>query len=374
MASSQRSRSKLHLALIGTCFFFAFLQLLLSHRLTSDYGEQPRLLQSSIKPPRTTTRFITSEMSRPRIKANSNININNNRNTSISISGSSSGSSSNYSKRPPVPKTNNTMAACLFIMDDTIRLMEWLAYHMTVLPLGHLVVAVDPKSHKSEQILEILDHYRQFFRIDAYTNDTWLTLEKDDGWGRQVYGPKGNYRHWFLDKEGDTFKAQAHKRRQNFFFSFCLQSLYNAGTKSWTILIDSDEFLVFNYRHQESENSSIYDAETKIITKDHLDQARERILPIRDKLPQLHEEVTMADFLQDYVGKLNHTDEESMEGLSALEKKLRKTQAMKDHALETSGVKLDRRPRCLRFPHLRFSSYESDPLVLKQSMPDEVDP
>jgi hypothetical protein len=271
-------------------------------------------------------------------------------------------------------KSNNTMAACLFIMDDTIRLMEWLAYHMTVLPLGHLVVAVDPKSKKQQKVLDILDQYRPFFRIDSYTNDTWLTLEDDDGWGRKVRGPKGNYRHWFTDKEGDTFKAQAHKRRQNFFFSFCLQSLYNAGTRSWTILIDSDEFLVYNYRHEEAENASIYDAETKIITKDHLDQARERILPIRETLPKFNEEVTMADFLQDYVGKLNHTEEESLEGLAPTVKKLRKQQAMKDHALETSGVKLDRRPRCLRFPHLRFSSYESDPAILNASMPTEVDP
>ena len=65
------------------------------------------------------------------------------------------------------PPTNNTMNACLFIMDDTIRLTEWLAYHYTVLPLGHLVVAIDPKSKRIDKIDKILDMWREYITIDA---------------------------------------------------------------------------------------------------------------------------------------------------------------------------------------------------------------
>lgn len=271
-------------------------------------------------------------------------------------------------------KTNKTMAACLFIMDDTLRLMEWIAYHYTVLPLGDLIVAIDPHSHKQDRVLEILDSWRPYIRIEAYTNDTWLTLKPDEGWGRQVFGPKGNYRNWFTDTTGDTYRAQSHKRRQNFFFSSCLQNLYTQGIRSWTILIDSDEFLLFNYRHPSQENASRYDAVTKIITSQHLDKARDRIVPIRDKLPTWNEEITVADFLHDYTSSLsNSTVDTNEEDETPKTIGQRKLEAMKAHALETAGV-IPRRPKCLRFPHLRFSSYESNPALVSANMPAHVDP
>lgn len=288
---------------------------------------------------------------------------------------------SSYAQHPPpfqsrYKRTNTTMAACLFIMDDTLRLMEWIAYHYTVLPLGDLVVAIDPHSQRQHRVLEILDSWRPFINIVAYTNDTWLTLKPDEGWGRQVLGPKGGYRPWFLDKTGDTYRAQSHKRRQNFFFSSCLQGLYNKGIRSWTILIDSDEFLLFNYRHASQENASRYDAVTKIISPQDLDRARSRIVPIRDQLPTWEEEVTVADFLQNYTlslscGSANEDEEESPQHNNKHDNQ--KVELFKEHAWETAGV-LPRRPKCLRFPHLRFSSYESNPLLLSAGLPEYVDP
>lgn len=266
------------------------------------------------------------------------------------------------------------MAACMFIMDDTLRLMEWLAYHYTVLPLGDLVVAIDPHSRKQDRVLEILDSWRPYINIHAYTNDTWLTLKPEEGWGRQVFGPKGQHRHWFTDTNGDTFKAQSHKRRQNFFFSSCLQNLYTQGIRSWTVLIDSDEFMIFNYRHPSQENASEYDAVTKIITAQDIDKVRERIIPIRDKLPHWHEEITIADFLTDYSSSLNGTDDgEDVSRTSGTGKKDKRAEAVLDHAMETAGVR-PRKPKCLRFPHLRFSSYESNLDLVKAGMPPNVDP
>ena len=45
-------------------------------------------------------------------------------------------------------------AACLLVLDDTIRLHEWVAYHYTILPLTSLVIAVDPKS-TNDSVAEI---------------------------------------------------------------------------------------------------------------------------------------------------------------------------------------------------------------------------
>lgn len=38
------------------------------------------------------------------------------------------------------------LAAFLLVTDESLRLDEWIAYHYHVLPLRHLVVAVDPAS------------------------------------------------------------------------------------------------------------------------------------------------------------------------------------------------------------------------------------
>ena len=44
-------------------------------------------------------------------------------------------------------------AACVLVLDDTIRLFEWVAYHYTVLPLSTLVIGFDPNS-SNESIAE----------------------------------------------------------------------------------------------------------------------------------------------------------------------------------------------------------------------------
>jgi hypothetical protein len=78
------------------------------------------------------------------------------------------------------------MNACMLIMDDTIRFVEGLAYHYTVLPLGHLVVAIDANSKRIDKILKA---WREYINIDTYQNDPFFTLGHYEGWGRQVWGP-----------------------------------------------------------------------------------------------------------------------------------------------------------------------------------------
>ena len=246
--------------------------------------------------------------------------------------------------QPPPPTTAKSMSACLLLLDDTIRLVEWLAYHYTVLPLRHLIIAIDPNSHRDDEIHEILAMWGDRINITTYVNDTWLTLEPEEGWGRMIRAENGRVRGWFRNKNNPSYLSQAHKRRQNFFFSFCLQELYATDRESWAVLIDSDEFLLYNYRHPEHENPDLYDAENEVRSKADIDNERERNLPVREQLPSLADEVTMAEFLHSY------------ENATVLE----------------YGEQA--RPRCLNVPHLQFATHESHASVVNLDIPAEVDP
>jgi hypothetical protein len=57
----------------------------------------------------------------------------------------------------PSPQPAFNFSACLLIKDDNQILPEWIAYHYTVLPLRHLIVAVDPFSLTSPK--PILDEF-----------------------------------------------------------------------------------------------------------------------------------------------------------------------------------------------------------------------
>ena len=87
---------------------------------------------------------------------------------SLPNSNSSSGASVDYNG-------TNSFAACLYWMDDSQRLIEFIAYHYQVLPLRHLVFFKDPKS--TEDPLPILDRWRPFMEItywDSLDNLTYV--------------------------------------------------------------------------------------------------------------------------------------------------------------------------------------------------------
>jgi hypothetical protein len=239
------------------------------------------------------------------------------------------------------PPTNRTMNACLFIMDDTIRLVEWLAYHYTVLPLGHLIVAIDPKSKRINQINQILEMWREYITIDAFYNDTFLTLDPYDGWGRAIWAKNDRPRGWFKNKDGYTYRSQAHKRRQNFFTSFCFGDLYEKKKRDWTLLTDTDEFVTFNYRDPGTEDATRYDSITSFKSKDEVDRERASNLPIRDLLPNLTQHVTIAQHLAAYEKVWSTTEQQT--------------------------------PRCLRVPGLTFSSHESNSSIIASDVPKGFD-
>jgi hypothetical protein len=68
--------------------------------------------------------------------------------------------------QPPALDNNATFSACLLIKDDNAILSEWIAYHYHTLNLRHLIVAVDPNSAESPDI--ILNRWRHNSDIKIY--------------------------------------------------------------------------------------------------------------------------------------------------------------------------------------------------------------
>jgi hypothetical protein len=136
------------------------------------------------------------------------------------------------------------MSACLLVMDDNHFLIEWLAYHYHVLPLRHLIVAVDPRSQTSPA--SILDRYRTRINITLWNDTDYYTANQKE---------REEAEYWAERKFGSDIPKSLiqHRARQRLFYYHCMQHLKAAG-RDWTLLTDSDEFLRINYHtvHQVS--------------------------------------------------------------------------------------------------------------------------
>jgi hypothetical protein len=237
-------------------------------------------------------------------------------------------------KLPRIYQTSKSIAGCLFIMDDTIRLLEWLAYHYTVLPLSHLMVAIDPNSKQTDRIMEILDSWKGKINIKAYRNDTeWLDLPWDYGYSRSIRHPNGELMTWYREKSSEIYFGQVHKRRQNYFCVHCMRHMKQQGM-DWTIITDSDEYLMFNYKHKQQEDPTVYDAIKRGVSKEDIDKDRKKMARYREKLPPLEARATIADFIH-------------------------------QEKLKT---------KCIMFPGLQFTSYESKIDDVFRDVPSGINP
>ena len=70
-------------------------------------------------------------------------------------------------------------------------------------------------------------------KVDIYTEDEeWITSLKDTkGWGCQIYISSGTVQGLFTGKFDSIFKAQSHKRQQNYLISICLKRLFQSGSR-----------------------------------------------------------------------------------------------------------------------------------------------
>jgi hypothetical protein len=143
-----------------------------------------------------------------------------------------------------------TFSACLIVKDDNRILPEWLAYHYTVLPLRHLIVAIDPLSATSP--IPILNKFQEL----GMNITVWEDRDYINGRTANDFKPATSKN----DKDG---KYTVHVHRQLIFYQQCLLEFKNRGNHTWTILIDTDEYLTFNY-YNENEGNYTYNWLNKI--------------------------------------------------------------------------------------------------------------
>jgi len=124
------------------------------------------------------------------------------------------------------------LAACLLVNDENLRLNEWIAYHYHVLPLRHLIVAVDPASRTSPA--GILSRWNS---SDELGMDVKI-------WGDDDFRPEGK-RGPAPEHMKDDDKTHYHRDRQRRFIIKCMQHFKVEG-RSWVLLIDVDEYIIFN--------------------------------------------------------------------------------------------------------------------------------
>lgn len=121
----------------------------------------------------------------------------------------------------------DAFAACLMIMDDNRRLIEWLAYHYFALPLRHLVVLVDGPSTTSPHA--ILDRWRPYMNIQVW-NETRLS-DPTVRSNRTAHSAKTAFAKY--------------KARQGVFYRDCASYLQQQNA-TWTAFHDVDEYAVLN--------------------------------------------------------------------------------------------------------------------------------
>jgi hypothetical protein len=135
-------------------------------------------------------------------------------------------------------------AACLLVLDDTIRLNEWVAYHYTELPLSSLIIGLDPKSSESS-IAEIhsMSHRWSPFGLN-------ITVWSTDPFPK-TYEYVSHYNH----------PPGSYKWRQENLVQSCTRHFLEKGEEVWLLLTDTDEFLSYNFI-QPRENISHFDKDS----------------------------------------------------------------------------------------------------------------
>jgi hypothetical protein len=134
---------------------------------------------------------------------------------------------------------NKGMSACLLVMDDNHFLIEWLAYHYHVLPLRYLVLASDPRSKTSPE--PILQRWRQ----TTTTNLNIVTWHDDDFMNATEIEQAESYVKYHFGADIAPALIR-HRARQRLFYYKCMIHLKQQA-RDWTVLIDSDEFLMISY-------------------------------------------------------------------------------------------------------------------------------
>lgn len=157
-------------------------------------------------------------------------------NVSIGSASLATTSPTEYSSEAQANDAPFNFSACLLVKDDNKVLPEWLAYHFEVLPLRHLILGLDP------YILTSPEPILQKFRDLGMSIEVW---KADDFLENRQYIPEPD--------APDELKFKGHYQRQEVFMGKCLKRQRELN-RSWTLLVDSDEYVTFhNYEGATSE-------------------------------------------------------------------------------------------------------------------------
>ena len=146
-------------------------------------------------------------------------------------------SDSDQSMPTTISETNNTatfeqddfMSACVLVLDENERLIEWVSYHYHVAKLRYLVVAVDPSS--TTDPMDILKRWEAFGLKVILWKDEDFIQNVNETKRQEGNGPKTLYKK--------------HRIRQARFYKQCTRHMIR-NKHGWTLFTDPDEYLVLN--------------------------------------------------------------------------------------------------------------------------------
>jgi len=240
------------------------------------------------------------------------------------------------------------------VKDDNHILPEWIAYHYTQLPLRHLVVGVDPLSNSPPT--EILRRWNRtsskHVESDEYPN---MDMEIQMWGDEQIYRGmdpeeafKNAYHIAHMRKNMEGEEVIRLNNRLMFFFSRCME-YHKLQGRTWVLLIDSDEFLTFNYMHSNDVTDPPRPAIQELAPKlsnESLGQLRwwrrrtNYQMDVQKRLPPA-ETTTIAEFI------LAEADQ---------------------HPWKFEDI------ACYSFPRLMYGAQESEESQVRAGVPDGVDP
>lgn len=197
----------------------------------------------------------------------------------------------NVSKLNKGFKETSVFGACLLVKDDNKILPEWLAYHYEVLPLRHLVLALDP--YCITDPTPILDAFRELgMTVEVWNADRYLDNKK--------FHP--------TPTATDEEKFRTHVQRQSVFFGHCLEHLRDVAHSNnplkWVLMVDSDEYVGFHtYEGPKSEviprNCRTFAPEQRQICTQHYNEAVQNGTHPRSHLPKVGE-ATLASYIDSH--------------------------------------------------------------------------
>jgi hypothetical protein len=172
------------------------------------------------------------------------------------------------------------IAACVLVLDDTIRLLEWVAYHYTVLPLSSLIIGFDPKSSNAS-ITEYHAMSKNWKDTVGLPIKIWPVSE--------------------LPKRNISSRVKASQAiQQRDFVNSCVHHFIDEGKEDWVLLTDTDEFLTYNFI-KPGENHSYFDPHFQGPTAPTIGKRlaqRESAMPIRQRLPS-YKNKTILSLIED---------------------------------------------------------------------------